>query len=72
MSKQGLFAGSTVSARFGRRMVMFTMSVYALISVPITVLSTSKEQMLAARIINCKHYPHVTVAKPANGDQLHT
>ncbi|KAH6977566.1 general substrate transporter [Ilyonectria sp. MPI-CAGE-AT-0026] len=48
----GLFAGSTVSARFGRRMVMFTMSVYALISVPITVLSTSKEQMLAARIIN--------------------
>ncbi|EFQ99026.1 hypothetical protein MGYG_02038 [Nannizzia gypsea CBS 118893] len=48
----GLFVGSSVSARWGRRMVMFTMSIHAMIMVPITVTSSSREQMLAARVLN--------------------
>ncbi|KAM5474583.1 hypothetical protein MauCBS54593_002159 [Microsporum audouinii] len=48
----GLFLGSSVSARWGRRMVMFAMSVHAMVMVPITVTSRSKQQMLAARVLN--------------------
>ncbi|KZL68472.1 sugar transporter [Colletotrichum incanum] len=48
----GLVIGSLTSARFGRRMTMFVMSVYALISATIVVTSTKKEQILMGRILN--------------------
>ncbi|EEP78964.1 predicted protein [Uncinocarpus reesii 1704] len=48
----GVFIGSSISSRFGRRMVMFTMSLHALVSVPITVTSTNKAHILTARILN--------------------
>lgn len=49
----GLLVGSEVSARFGRRMVMFVMSIYALCTAAITFSSRSFGQILAARILNC-------------------
>ncbi|KAM5347547.1 hypothetical protein ACJ41O_007371 [Fusarium nematophilum] len=48
----GLLAGSEISARFGRRMVMFVMSIYALCTAAITFSSRSFAQILAARILN--------------------
>ncbi|KAH8881161.1 general substrate transporter [Thozetella sp. PMI_491] len=48
----GLLVGSEVSSRFGRRMVMFTMSIYALCTAAITFTSKSPAQILAARILN--------------------
>ncbi|OBT71175.1 hypothetical protein VF21_10093 [Pseudogymnoascus sp. 05NY08] len=48
----GLFIGSTISARWGRRMTMFSMSIYAMATVPITVTSKTKAQILTARTLN--------------------
>ncbi|PLB43418.1 putative sugar transporter [Aspergillus steynii IBT 23096] len=48
----GVFIGSTVSSRFGRRWCMFSMSAYALITATITVTSKNREQIMAARILN--------------------
>ncbi|OLN86397.1 High-affinity glucose transporter RGT2 [Colletotrichum chlorophyti] len=48
----GLIIGSLTSARFGRRMTMFVMSVYALVSATIVVTATKKEQILMGRILN--------------------
>lgn len=50
----GVLIGSTVSARFGRRWCMFSMSIYALGTATIAVTSMSKEQIMAARILNCE------------------
>ena len=50
----GLLLGSEISSRYGRRIVMFVMSVYALATAAITVTSMSKGQILAARTLNCK------------------
>ena len=46
--------GSLVSARYGRRMCMFSMSCYALVTATIAITSTTREQILAARVLNCK------------------
>ena len=48
----GVVIGSLVSARFGRRWCMFTMSCYALITATITVTSNKPEQIMAAHILN--------------------
>lgn len=49
----GLLTGSEMSARYGRRIVMFVMSIYALCTAAITFSSRSFAQILAARILNC-------------------
>ena len=43
-------------------MTMFSMSIYALASVPITVTSKTKGQILAARTLNCELSRETTVA----------
>ncbi|CAI7590145.1 unnamed protein product [Penicillium crustosum] len=48
----GVIIGSFISARFGRRWCMFTMSIYALATATITTTSQSSDQILAARILN--------------------
>ncbi|KAE8383054.1 general substrate transporter [Aspergillus bertholletiae] len=48
----GVLIGSQVSARFGRRWCMFSMSCYALVTATITITSKSRNQILAARILN--------------------
>ncbi|KAM5353707.1 hypothetical protein ACJ41O_000357 [Fusarium nematophilum] len=48
----GVLIGSFVSARFGRRWCMFSMSCYALVTATITVTSNKPEQIMAARILN--------------------
>jgi MFS transporter, SP family, sugar:H+ symporter len=44
--------GSVISARFGRRMSMFCMSIWAIMSATVLVTSTRIEQVLAGRILN--------------------
>ncbi|CAI7660906.1 unnamed protein product [Penicillium pancosmium] len=48
----GLLVGSLISRRYGRRVCIFSMSCYALVTATITVTSQSKGQILAARILN--------------------
>ena len=50
----GVVIGSLTSARFGRRMCMFVMSIYALGTATICVTAQSRDQILAGRILNCK------------------
>ena len=50
----GLYVGSLVSARWGRRMAMFSMSIYALVSATVVVTAQSSGQIMAGRILNCK------------------
>lgn len=47
----GLVLGSFINARFGRRMTMFTMCIWALLSSILLVTAQHKEQILAGRII---------------------
>ena len=47
----GLLLGSTINARFGRCMTMFTMCIWALISSILLVTAQHKEQILVGRII---------------------
>jgi SP family sugar:H+ symporter-like MFS transporter len=56
----GLYVGSLVSARWGRRMAMFSMSIYALVSATIVVTAQSSGQIMAGRILNCKMSLHRT------------
>lgn len=51
----GLIIGSLVSARYGRRMTMFCMSVYALISATVVITSKTRGQILAGRTLNCAY-----------------
>lgn len=48
---QGLYVGSIIFARFGRRKSMFCMSIWALMSATVLVTSTKIEQVLAGRIL---------------------
>ncbi|KAJ5736660.1 uncharacterized protein N7483_001785 [Penicillium malachiteum] len=48
----GLVIGSLFSERYGRRLTMFLMSCYALITATIIITSRSRGQLLAARILN--------------------
>ncbi|KAI9148981.1 Major facilitator-type transporter ecdD [Paramyrothecium foliicola] len=48
----GVLMGSFISARWGRRWCMFTMSCYALITATIAVTSQNKHQIMAARVLN--------------------
>ncbi|TQN69344.1 Major facilitator-type transporter ecdD [Colletotrichum shisoi] len=48
----GVIIGSLVSARWGRRWCMFAMSAWAVIPATIAVTSNSREQIMAARILN--------------------
>lgn len=49
----GLIIGSLISAKYGRRMTMFCMSIYALISATVVITSTTRAQILAGRTLNC-------------------
>lgn len=48
----GVLVGSWISARWGRRMCMFVMSIYALGTATVCITSRSKDQIMAARILN--------------------
>lgn len=48
----GLVCGSIVSSRFGRKICVLSMSLYALITATIAITSDSKEQILSARVLN--------------------
>jgi MFS transporter, SP family, sugar:H+ symporter len=48
----GVIAGSMISKHFGRRMCIFVMSLWALISAVITITSTTSTQILIGRIFN--------------------
>ncbi|KAL2835596.1 general substrate transporter [Aspergillus pseudoustus] len=48
----GLYLGSLVSARYGRRMAMFSMSLWAMMSATVLISSSRIEQVLAGRILN--------------------
>lgn len=50
----GVFIGGYVSNRWGRRMCIFTMSVYALGSASIVVSSTTQAQLQTARALHCE------------------
>lgn len=52
----GVIIGSLVSERWGRRWCMFVMSAWALVPAIMAVTSTSKHQIMATRILNCKYY----------------
>lgn len=47
----GLVTGSTISNRFGRRICIVVMAVWALIAASVLVSSKTREQMLAGRIL---------------------
>ncbi|KAH8883538.1 sugar transporter [Thozetella sp. PMI_491] len=47
----GVVVGSLTSARWGRRMCIFTMSCWALVAGAITISSASRDQILAGRIL---------------------
>ncbi|KXJ90387.1 general substrate transporter [Microdochium bolleyi] len=48
----GVVLGSWVSNRFGRRMCMFSMSLWAIVCAVLVVTSKTREQILVARILN--------------------
>ncbi|KZF23905.1 general substrate transporter [Xylona heveae TC161] len=48
----GLYLGSLISARYGRRMSMFCMSIWAMMSATVLITSSTIEQVLAGRILN--------------------
>ena len=50
----GVMVGSLVSSRWGRRMCIFVMSCWALVAATIVISSTSRDQMLAGRILFCE------------------
>lgn len=43
-----------MSKRWGRRMCMFVMSIWAIVCATLVITSKTKEQILVARILNCK------------------
>jgi MFS family permease len=50
----GLYIGSLASAKWGRRMAMFSMSIYALVSATIVVTAQTPGHIMAGRILNCR------------------
>ncbi|KAJ4169633.1 hypothetical protein NW754_005785 [Fusarium falciforme] len=49
----GLLVGSYVSNRWGRRMCVFTMSIWAIIAAAIVVTAKNRDHLLAGRVLNC-------------------
>ncbi|KAL0940279.1 vegetative cell wall protein gp1 [Colletotrichum truncatum] len=47
----GILIGSSVSKRYGRRMCMFSMSIWSCISTTVIMTSKNRDQILAARIL---------------------
>ncbi|KAK1625733.1 general substrate transporter [Colletotrichum phormii] len=47
----GILIGSTVSKRYGRRMCMFSMSIWSCVATKIIMTSRNRDQILAARIL---------------------
>lgn len=50
----GVMVGSLISSRWGRRMCIFVMSCWALVAAAIVISSTSRDQMLAGRVLFCE------------------
>jgi len=48
----GIILGSWISKHYGRRMCMFTMSVWALVGATIVITSKTRDQIMAGRILN--------------------
>ncbi|KAK6444273.1 hypothetical protein ACSS6W_008045 [Trichoderma asperelloides] len=48
----GLYVGSNISAKYGRRMAMFCMSLWAIMSATVLISATTRGQVLAGRILN--------------------
>ncbi|GFZ49259.1 hypothetical protein JCM24511_07378 [Saitozyma sp. JCM 24511] len=48
----GAYIGSIISARYGRRMTVFVMSIWAIVSAIIIITSKNKVQILMGRILN--------------------
>lgn len=47
----GILFGSFVSSRFGRRMCIFSMSIWSLVATTIVITATSAKQILAGRVL---------------------
>lgn len=52
MALSGLYVGSNISAKYGRRMAMFCMSLWAIMSATVLISATTRGQVLAGRILN--------------------
>lgn len=52
IGSSGLYIGSLINARYGRRMAMFCMSLWAFMSATVLISSTTIQQVLAGRILN--------------------
>lgn len=52
-----MYVGSLISDRFGRRMCIFVMSLYAMVSSAVIVSSNTKAQILTGRTIHCELPP---------------
>ena len=63
----GVFIGSVVSHRWGRRWCMFSMSAWALIPATIAITSNRPEQIMAARVLNCEY----CIRRPCNVSLTH-
>ena len=48
----GVLLGSWISKRWGRRMCMFTMSLWAIVCATIVITSKTRDQILVARVLN--------------------
>lgn len=48
----GVWIGSVISARYGRRMTCFTMSIWAMCSATIMITAQNRYHMLASRVLN--------------------
>jgi MFS family permease len=55
----GLYIGSLISARYGRRRVLYVMSAWALVCAAIIISARTKEHMIMGRILN---YTYVVCA----------
>lgn len=53
LTRLGVVLGSMVSERYGRRWCMFAMSGHALVCAAIAVTSSTPEQIMTARVLNC-------------------
>lgn len=61
----GIFVGSWVSNRYGRRWCIFSMNVYALVTSSIVVSSHSGAQILAGRSLHCPYFSIGPVTLPS-------
>ena len=66
----GVIIGSLCAERFGRRWCMFVMSAWALVPAALAVSSATREQIMVARVLNCKTEPNLW-RFPDNGADRH-